>query len=248
MTMYKLITVLVFGTLVVLQGPAAAEFSVLWRTETPSVRWPAYAAYYLSGNQGNGNVEREEAYGMLTDSPAPFMLVQREGGAVEVLDLSTGMPHWISNLTDPLPHYIYDATYFRVLYMDVDNDQRDEIVLYCAGEGIICIDWQVGPGGAIGEDGPGAGTSLMQNAPNPVSVGTTISFTLAATGDIDLQIFDVNGRLIRNLIDGKLPAGLHRIAWDGLDNSEYPLASGTYFYRLRVDGMAVDTKTAVVLK
>ncbi|MCK4306067.1 MAG: hypothetical protein KAY24_17640 [Candidatus Eisenbacteria sp.] len=58
----------------------------------------------------------------------------------------------------------------------------------------------------------------------------------------------MNGRLSRALVDGKLPAGLRRIPWDGLDDLDRALPSGTYFYQLRVDGETVGTEKAVALK
>ena len=109
-----------------------------------------------------------------------------------------------------------------------------------------CIDWAFG--GVVGDELGAGGNPLLRSTPNPLSTSTTISFGLDHARDVELKIFDVNGRQVRSLVDGMLPAGSHRIAWDGLDDSSSPLASGTYFYRLRIDGQMMGTEKAVVLK
>jgi hypothetical protein len=74
---------------------------------------------------------------------------------------------------------------------------------------------------------------LEQNFPNPFNPTTNIRFTLPASENINLTIFDVNGRAIRNLIDGKhYEKGSYESTWDARDNSGKPVSSGVYFYKL----------------
>jgi hypothetical protein len=69
---------------------------------------------------------------------------------------------------------------------------------------------------------------LSQNYPNPFNPSTTIEFNLGFSGIVQLQIFDIQGKLIATLIDGEyLEHGLHRLEYDASG-----LASGVYFYRL----------------
>jgi flagellar hook assembly protein FlgD len=51
---------------------------------------------------------------------------------------------------------------------------------------------------------------------------------------VSLQIFNINGALVRTLIDDDLAAGLHERQWNGRDSIGRPVASGIYFYRLRL--------------
>ncbi|MDZ4806224.1 MAG: S8 family serine peptidase [Candidatus Eisenbacteria bacterium] len=74
--------------------------------------------------------------------------------------------------------------------------------------------------------------TLRQNGPNPFASGTTIEFTLPAPTPVHLRVFDLSGRLVRTLIDGRLPEGSGRSEWDGNDESGLPAANGVYFYRL----------------
>jgi len=63
---------------------------------------------------------------------------------------------------------------------------------------------------------------------------TTIRFNLNAAMPVTLQIFNLRGELITTLLDGTLGAGVHAQRWNGRDHFTRPVASGMYFYRLRL--------------
>lgn len=84
---------------------------------------------------------------------------------------------------------------------------------------------------ALGE-GPVTELALAQSFPNPFADNTRIHFALPTTENVNLQIYDVGGRLVRTLMDRTVAAGRHRVAWDGRDNAGQTVASGVYFYRL----------------
>jgi len=91
------------------------------------------------------------------------------------------------------------------------------------------------------------GATLAQNVPNPFNPTTTIRFTVAEKGNVSLSIFDASGRLVRSLVDGVSEAGSQEITWDGRDNSNRPVSSGVYFYRLSA-GKFNESKKMVLLK
>jgi hypothetical protein len=76
------------------------------------------------------------------------------------------------------------------------------------------------------------GFGLSQNYPNPFNAQTTIEFTLGVPGEVDLSVYDLLGRKIRNLKSGMLNAGQHSLVWNGKNNNGQVVASGVYFYRL----------------
>lgn len=76
------------------------------------------------------------------------------------------------------------------------------------------------------------GFALAQNQPNPFNPSTEIAFTLAAPGDVRLEIFNSLGRRVRTLVEGQRAAGAHTITWDGRDENGRTVPSGTYLYRL----------------
>jgi len=90
-------------------------------------------------------------------------------------------------------------------------------------------------------------TALYQNAPNPFNPTTTIRFDLATEGPVSLRIYDVAGRLVRNLLDEHRKAGARQsMIWDGRDAAGHRLANGVYFYRLEASGESFTRKLVVI--
>jgi len=82
-----------------------------------------------------------------------------------------------------------------------------------------------------------ANFALLQNYPNPFNPTTTINFTLPVASKVKVTIYNVNGELVRRLIEGDLPPGYHELTFDAGD-----LASGIYFYRLDAGDFTVTQK------
>jgi hypothetical protein len=78
---------------------------------------------------------------------------------------------------------------------------------------------------------------LEQNVPNPFNPRTSIAFELPRDAAVNLEVFSVSGHRVRRLLQEYRPAGSHQVLWDGRDASGRLVPSGTYFYRLRVDGL-----------
>lgn len=73
----------------------------------------------------------------------------------------------------------------------------------------------------------------LQNYPNPFRLSTRIAFALRETLEIELKVFDVTGRLVRDLSTAALSAGPHEVIWDGKTNDTVDAVSGIYFVHLR---------------
>ncbi len=89
--------------------------------------------------------------------------------------------------------------------------------------------------------------ALHQNYPNPFNPSTTISFTVATSGPVELSVFDLLGRRVRILTEGPRPSGQHTVVWDGTDEKERAVGSGIYVYRLRIADF-VQTRKMVLVK
>ncbi|NIR48342.1 T9SS type A sorting domain-containing protein, partial [candidate division KSB1 bacterium] len=76
---------------------------------------------------------------------------------------------------------------------------------------------------------------LFQNYPNPFNPETEIRFVLRDSGVVSFVIYDLTGKEVITLLNDKRPAGEHRLTWDGRDKLGQSVASGIYFYRLRVN-------------
>ena len=75
-------------------------------------------------------------------------------------------------------------------------------------------------------------TLLHQCTPNPFNPQTVVSFDLAEAGAVRLQVYGIDGRLIRTLADGPLTAGRHERTWNGRDEDGRRVGSGVYLARL----------------
>jgi hypothetical protein len=98
----------------------------------------------------------------------------------------------------------------------------------------------------------GLKTSLRQNYPNPFNPETWLPYTLAETADVTIRIYDVNGRLVRQLELGVLKAGNYlnknqAAYWDGKDQFGGVVSSGIYFYTFTAGGFET-TRRMVILK
>ena len=88
---------------------------------------------------------------------------------------------------------------------------------------------------------------LRENYPNPFNGQTTIEFSLAKEAEISLNVYDMLGRRVASLIDGKTSMGKHMYNWSAKDDIGSFVPSGIYFVRLSIDGES-RTKKAVVLR
>lgn len=72
---------------------------------------------------------------------------------------------------------------------------------------------------------------LAQNYPNPFNPTTSISFGLKETGAVKLTVYNINGQVVRTLVNKQLPAGSHNVVF-----AAEGLASGVYYYAIDVNG------------
>jgi hypothetical protein len=94
---------------------------------------------------------------------------------------------------------------------------------------------------------PRATTTLAQNHPNPFNPETIIEYTLPETERVTIDIFDVAGRRVANLVSGIKGPGEHTVRWDGELSSGQRAATGVYFYRLETRNKTL-TRKMVLLK
>ncbi|MEE8404773.1 MAG: T9SS type A sorting domain-containing protein [candidate division Zixibacteria bacterium] len=94
---------------------------------------------------------------------------------------------------------------------------------------------------------------LFQNYPNPFNPSTTIEFTIGLSSDgsgaqvVGLDIFNILGQRVINLVDETLPSGHYSIEWNSRNFSGHRVSTGVYFYRLRV-GSESETKKMLLIK
>jgi Tol biopolymer transport system component len=82
--------------------------------------------------------------------------------------------------------------------------------------------------------------ALQGNYPNPFNPSTTIQFSLANAGKVNLTIYNVAGQKIRELVkNAELTPGIHHVLWNGHDDLGKPVSSGVYLTRLQMGGKSL---------
>jgi hypothetical protein len=146
----------------------------------------------------------------------------------------------------------YDSGTFKTVFMscafegisasDPDPNNRTAVMQRI-------LDWFVG-GGATDVRPVVAGGSelvLRQNAPNPFTGSTEMSFAVPRTMPVELAIYNVAGSKVVDLLQKPLEAGEYSVVWDGRDSQGFRVASGVYLARLRA-GNDVVTREMVLMR
>jgi flagellar hook assembly protein FlgD len=64
-----------------------------------------------------------------------------------------------------------------------------------------------------------------------------ISLSLPNSGATRVEVYDIQGRLVKRLVNAWLPAGNHAVTWDGTNDQGRPVGSGVYFSRIESNGL-----------
>ncbi len=93
------------------------------------------------------------------------------------------------------------------------------------------------------------GNQLNSPFPNPFNPTTTISFSLAKAQNVELKIYNIKGQVVRNLLTKFIEEAniYHTVTWDGKDNSNKELSSGTYIINMKLDKELINRK-AILMK
>jgi hypothetical protein len=89
--------------------------------------------------------------------------------------------------------------------------------------------------------------SFEQNYPNPFNAGTKIEYRLARKSKVSINVYDLLGREIINLMNEYQDEGIQYVFWDGRDRFNQLVASGVYLYRIKA-GEFINTKKMIMIK
>ncbi len=89
--------------------------------------------------------------------------------------------------------------------------------------------------------------ALRMKGNNPLVAGASrFELALPKPAAVSVRIYDVTGRVIRDLVERSLTGGYHRLQWDGRNTAGQQVSSGIYFLRAEVDGKRMDLRVAIV--
>lgn len=88
--------------------------------------------------------------------------------------------------------------------------------------------------------------ALQPAYPNPFNASVTLEYSLSQTGEVELNVYDISGRLVTTLASGSQTPGMHTVRWDGFANGSQ-VSTGLYFARL-ISGGNVATQKLLLMK
>ncbi|MBN2857350.1 MAG: choice-of-anchor J domain-containing protein [Candidatus Delongbacteria bacterium] len=142
---------------------------------------------------------------------------------------------WYTSKASPGESYYFEGGEWKDLYYNSDINRP--------GTANFCIKGLVQHVSDISGTAIPSGTELYQNYPNPFNPSTTISYSIPNNSRVDLNIYNMNGQLVKDLVNKVQPAGKHSVEFYSED-----LSSGVYFYRLSIDGKTAGIKKMLLVR
>ncbi len=170
---------------------------------------------------------------------ADSLLVLRFYDASQVLiEETTPVPLDLVNAMDDPHEYLYIGEPHTD---DYEGSVRIDEITLLVPESAVDVD-----DGTVNPNLPTMFT-VSQNYPNPFNPETTVEYSLPERSHVIVEVFNVLGQRVIDLVDREMSAGNHRIMWNGRDASGHEVASGVYLYRLRSEEH-VETRKMLHLK
>ncbi|MBA7516841.1 Outer membrane protein assembly factor BamB [subsurface metagenome] len=130
---------------------------------------------------------------------------------------------------------------------DIDNDGKLEVIVVSSDDSIYALNALLV---AIKEVTTNIvrdpDFSLLQNSPNPFSLNTVVRYALPVKKQVELNIYDVNGRVVKILVNGEIDAGYYTACWDGRDDVGKKAPSGVYFLKFTAGDYSATEKLLLI--
>lgn len=198
-----------------------------------------------------GNIMRTLSMGAVSwgQDPSPFCVTGPSGSASDISGSVAGAPFncLVAKIGDG-PWFALGEMYQRSgapegeLYLAInDSNCPDNIGSY-----FVSI-WQSPNPAAIPPPDPQASLGIsMRSAPNPFSRMAEIRYAVPARGVVTLRILNVEGALMRTLVNASMEPGDYMVRWDGRDERGNTMPNGTYFYQITQGDYVTAEKTLLL--
>ena len=84
------------------------------------------------------------------------------------------------------------------------------------------------------------------NYPNPFNPVTTIRFSIKDAGKVTLKVYSIDGKLVKTLVNNEVAQGEYQVLWDGKNDSNVPVPSGTYLYKIEAPNYSKTLKALLI--
>ena len=114
--------------------------------------------------------------------------------------------------------------------------------------GTASVDGQLGTSDDSSDNGiiMPSNFELVQNYPNPFNPSTTIDFSIPSLSDVNISVYDINGRLVNTLMNNTLSSGTYSVVWNGDDMNGNSVSAGIYMYSLTSSDISITNKMILV--
>ncbi len=194
-----------------------------------------------------------------------------QGGEAGIVTNNNGTVNWLEGNIDEDPLFVGTGGYpFSLLedspcidagnpdpiYYDPEDPTNPGYALYPAMGTVINDMGAYGGPNVIGWPVVGLDNNLIvqtpevllhQNYPNPFNPTTNINYSLKENSKVSLNIYNIKGQKVKQLVSDQLSTGQHSVIWNGKDDSGKPVSSGIYFYKLKT-GTYEKTKKMILLR
>ncbi len=203
---------------------AVGEGGLILRSEDFGVTWTRIASTVTA-----------DLYGASTSGASSFYVVACGAGGTLIKSTDGGLT-W-GRLVSPTDADLFDVYGYN-----------NNIWVACGAGGTIIRTIDGGGNVVAVDDLPtvAAAAELAPAYPNPFNPLTNLRFRLEAAGTVRLDVYALDGRLVRSLVHGQQSAGWHVVQWDGRDGAGSVMASGVYLARLSASGQVVGRRMQLV--
>ncbi len=193
---------------------------------------------YDSGGEGGTKPKKELPAGSVVPSHGVFVVVTDDTSASGFGLSSSGEKVWLENSAG----VVIDSVTFPALTVSQSYGRLPDGGVWGILGTITRGASNGSPTGIDDDESSITAYALSQNYPNPFNPSTTISYQLAAEGQVTLKVYDLLGQEIATLVNERLGPGTFKTEWNAAQ-----LPSGIYFYRLQA-GSFSETKRLILLK
>ncbi len=88
---------------------------------------------------------------------------------------------------------------------------------------------------------------VLQNYPNPFNPSTTITYQIPNTSNVKVRIYDINGQLVKDLLNETQSEGEYKVIWNGTNDKNISVVSGVYVYTVSSNEQII-SKQMILLK
>ena len=192
-----------------------------------------------------------DAYNTYNQNTGPLLVITLyqqwgSGDDQECIDFNNalGVPTIAGSQAEP---YIDQCTFIQA-YTEYDIIAPDREIVEMnispySGTLMSLLEQYIGTGINGSSDNPIHSISL---SPNPAVECMNLNFSLQNTGKVRIGIYNIAGRLVRQLVDQDMSGGSHEIIWQGTDDSGTKLGSGMYIFRIEADAV-VESRVVTLL-